>query len=211
MDRVWRYKNTENKIEEYEKKLSQTENAIKDCSNKIAELEQKLSRSAYSSVRNILESDLIQWKETLEQQIFKQDLLTVSMYNAISKELNDIHDSSFDSNRHGKRTSKYNRDYLLNRLNTIQKIYDVSKLNNRNSQVKILTDQLNEYNRDLNQVKVRYNTMMQDPNVLKSDILKMRDYIDNRERFIREMANNINRLDFHLYTPTQTNGSNIRY
>jgi len=211
MDRVWRYRNTENKIDEYEKKLSQTENAIKDCSNKIAEIEQKLSRSAYNSVRNILKSDLMQWKETLEQQIFKQDLLRVSMYNAISKELNDIHDSSFDSNRYGKRTSKYNRDYLLNRLNTIQKIYDVSKLNNRNSQVKILTDQLNEYNRDLNQVKVRYNAMMQDPNVLKSDLKKMKDYIDNRERFIREMADNINRLDFHLYTPTQTNGSNIRY
>ena len=138
----------------------------------------------------------------------KQNLLITNTYNALSKELNAIHDTSSVSNRSGIKASKYNKEYLINRLNNIQRIYDVSKLKDRNRQISDLQNQLRQYGDELQQLIRKFSTVRNDNRVPESYKNALSTDIKNRREFIKTMADEIRKIDFHSYTPTHTNGSN---
>ena len=152
------------------------------------------------------------WSDELNKNIVEQKFLIVNEYNAIVRKINEIHDTSIDSNRRSVMSSTYHKDYLMNKLNNIQRIYGISNLDDRNKQLELLNNQINEYNKLLADDIATFSRDRHNANIPENLKDAMAKHIIERRKFSNERINDMRNIKFASFTPTSTTGqSNLRF
>lgn len=211
-ERLFQYTKTQDRIAELERKLSLHESAIKIIESIISNKEKELlnGKQKTPAERKQLENEIIDWKSTLNNDQLLQSILVVDEYNAILKELDNIHKTTSDTDSRGTRSSTYNRDILTKKLDAIRKKYNPALLAARNNAMMEINSQIRKQNKILEDMENLYTKISNVSNVDKDAKTELSKKIARLRSDIKDAINKANNIQYFDGQPNQQFGG-LRY
>ena len=215
-ERVAKYTNAQDKIDEFARKLNDYETLIKNRENAIAQLEHELLTGMDYSGKQLNDSDreanmeaINSLKVLIAQDQLAQSVCAVEEYNALLKEINDVHNSSSNTNFRGYRSSKYNMEELTKRLEAVQKKYNSKLLSKKSISIDELNKEINSHRVELKKLENFYNSVRNNPNVPQISKDRILTNIQTYQRAISDTIQKISRIQY--IQPTTPQPGNIIY
>lgn len=215
-ERVARYTNAQDKIDEFATKLDGFEQQTRKIESRISQYENELNTGFNRHGNRMTDSEramhitmISKWKIRLADSQMKQDIAAVQEYNAILKEINDIHESSSNTNFRGYRSSRRSMKDLTERLDAIQKKYDPKLLSKRSESISALNQKVSERRADLKKLEGFYNSIRNNQNVPQATKDSVADDIRTYSQLIQDTIQEINRIQY--IQPSAPQPGNITY
>ena len=205
LERLTKYTNVQDRINDLETKLTNNERQIQNTERSIRDLERDLAGIAggpagqrpNAQARSRIFRDLIGYRNLLGQLQITQTGYIIDDYNAILTALDEIDNTTGDTDKRGIRSSKYNKEFLTRRLEEIRGRYNPKLLKTRNEAMTEFNRQLEEYNKHLEDVENKYQAIRKDPNVPDNIKNAMSTDIYNSRRFISRIIDRVNRIQYY--------------
>ncbi len=216
-ERVAKYTNAQNKIDEYGTKLDGYEVETRKIETRIGQIEAELhtginNRNNQPLTDKDIETRMMflnKWKIRLADAQMKQNILAVQEYNEIVKELNDIHETSSNTNARGYESSKYNIEDLTKRLESIRRRYHPKLLSKRADAINALNQKIDERKKELKKLEGFYDSIKNNQNVPQITKDSVYNDIQTYRQSLQDAIREITQIQF--IQPNVPQPGNLRY
>ena len=202
-ERLAKYTNAQDKIDEYNVKLEGYENIVRNIERVVGRYEQELLDGRDSrgnpltdNMREQINVAIADMKVRLAESELNQTRCAVQEYNALKKEIEDIHKTSSNTNLRGYDSSRHNLSQLKDRMDAIRRRYDPALLEDRVKSIKALNDQIEQHRKSLRTIEAQYNSIQNNQNVPLAAKQAMQDKIQRYRQVIQNAIREINNIQY---------------
>ena len=215
LERLSKYTNVQDRINDLETKLTNNERQIQDTEKKIRDLERDLAgingQKLNSTTRSKYLRRLVRYRKLLGELQITQTGYIIDDYNAILTALDEIDNTTGDTDKRGIKSSKYNKDFLTRRLEEIRGRYNPKLLKTRNEAMTEFNRQLQEYNKHLEEVENKYQAIRGNSNVPNNIQKAVSTDIYNSRKFISQIIDRVNRIQYYNGLQARQITGSLRY
>lgn len=202
LERLAKYNNLNDRINDLDIKLTQVEKNIHDTETKIHDLEKNLAgiggtQKPTAAVRSTMLRDLVGYRNLLDQYHLSQMTMVVDEYQALLAAIDEIHNTSADTDKRGIKSSINNKDFLTRKIAEIRGRYNPNLLKSRNETIMEFNKQLKEYNKHLEDIEKKYAAIQKSQYVPDNIKKALSTDIYNSKKFISLIIDKINKIQYY--------------